>query len=133
MQVLPQTAKTLLQSSAKARRYFKNKVLEIQKCHDILSDSHSVYPQTRITDTTHGFFPSGATAMLCNLFLLIQLDIKYELMLLARILCTDPSAEPSQQAAVCRHTEKTTDRAELLPALAACVTLHARRSQVMQP
>lgn len=71
MQVLPQTAKTLLQSSAKARRYFKNKVLEIQKCCDIFSDSHPVYSQTRITDTTHGFFPSGATAVLCDLFLLM--------------------------------------------------------------
>lgn len=82
---------------------------------------------------TCGFFPSGATAMLCDLFLLIQLDIKYGLMFVASILCTNTSAEPSQQAALCRQSKKTTDRAELLPPLAACVTLHARRSQLMQP
>lgn len=44
------------------------KVLEIQKCHDNFSDSHPVYSQTRITDTTYSFFPSGATAMLCDFF-----------------------------------------------------------------
>lgn len=54
-------------------------------------------------------------------------------MLVASILCTDTSAEPSQEAALCRQTEKSTDRAELLPPLAACLTLHARRSQLMQP
>lgn len=37
--------------------------------------------------------------MLSDLFLLTQLDINYDLVLEASILCTDTSAEPSQRAA----------------------------------
>lgn len=68
MQTLPQTVKTPLYRTVKAKRYFKNKVLEIQKFHEIFSGSHTIYSQTKITDTTYGFFLSGATAMLCYFF-----------------------------------------------------------------
>lgn len=72
-QTLPQTVQTLLYSTAKARRNFKNKVLEIYKFHEIFSGSRTIYSQTKITDTTYGFFPSGATAMLRDLFIFFNI------------------------------------------------------------
>jgi len=72
-QTLPLTVKTLLFSTEKERSYFKNKLLEIQKFQEILSGSHTIYSQTKITDTTCGFFPSSATAMLHDLFILFNI------------------------------------------------------------
>lgn len=67
---------TVVQHS-KTRRYFKNKELEIQKFHGIFSGSHTLHSQTRLTDTTYDFFPSSATAPLCDYFhFLMQLDFK---------------------------------------------------------
>lgn len=101
MQTLPQTVKTLLYSAAKARRYFRNKVLEIQKFHEIFLDSHAIYSQTKITDTTYGFFPSGATAMLCDFFFFFKYNWilkKYQLMQICGKHSTQSSAQTLQRS-----------------------------------